>query len=101
MSLPDVVETVLVDGVREMEARAALIALTSEDGATLNVLGQHGYDPRNIEQWRSFPVAAALPLSEAVRTRSTVSIHDEADRDRRYPLLSSCRWATTRSSACR
>jgi serine phosphatase RsbU (regulator of sigma subunit) len=89
VSLPDVVETVLVDGVREIGARAALIALTTQDGSTLEVLGQHGYDPRNIEQWRSFPVAARLPMSEAVRTRRTVSIHDEADRDRRYPLLSS------------
>jgi serine phosphatase RsbU (regulator of sigma subunit) len=89
VSLPDVVETVLVDGVREIGARAALIALTSQDGSTLEVLGQHGYDPRNIEQWRSFPIAARLPMSEAVRTRRTVSIHDEVDRDGRYPLLSS------------
>ena len=89
VSLSDVVETVLVEGVREMEARAALVALVGEDGAMLNVLGQHGYDPRNIEQWTSFPIAAALPMSEAVRTRRLVTVHDEADRDRRYPLLSS------------
>ena len=89
VTLSDVVETVLVDGVREMEARAALIALLSEDGTMLNVLGQHGYDPRNIEQWTTFPVAAALPMSEAVRMRGLVAVHDEADRDRRYPLLSS------------
>jgi GAF domain-containing protein len=89
VTLTDVVETVLVDGVREMQARAALIAVRSEDGGTLEVLGHHGYDPRNIEPWTSFPVAAELPMSEAVTTRSTVVVHDEADRDRRYPLLSS------------
>jgi serine phosphatase RsbU (regulator of sigma subunit) len=88
VTLSDVVETVLIDGVREMEARAALIAQLSEDGTTLNVLGQHGYDPRNIERWQSFPVAAALPMSEAVRIRRSVVIEDEADRDLRYPLLS-------------
>ena len=89
VTLSDVVETVLVDGVREMEARAALIAQVSEDGTTLDVLGQHGYDPRNIEQWQSFPVAAPLPMSDAVRARQSVVIEDEADRDSRYPLLSS------------
>jgi serine phosphatase RsbU (regulator of sigma subunit) len=89
VSLDDVVETVLTDGVREMEARAALIALLSQDGSSLNVLGQHGYDPRNIERWTSFPVSAALPMSEAVRTRRNVVVYDEADRDHRYPLLSS------------
>ena len=89
VTLADVVETVLVDGVREMQARAALIALISPDGTTLSVLGQHGYDPKNIERWTSFPVAAPLPMSDAVRGRLSVVIQDEADRDLRYPLLSS------------
>ena len=88
VSLTDVVETVLVDGVREMQARAALIALRSDDGASLEVLGQHGYDARAIDRWSRFPVAAALPMSEAVRTWSTVVVADEEERNRRYPLLS-------------
>jgi GAF domain-containing protein len=89
VSLTDVVETVLVEGVREMAAQSALIANLSEDTRTLEVLGQHGYDPQDLARWSTFPVSAALPMSEAVRTRSSVIVHDEADRDRRFPLLSS------------
>ncbi len=89
VSLTDVVETVLVEGVREMAARSALIANLSEDANMLEVLAQQGYDPRHIAQWSTFQVSAALPMSEAVRTRSSVIVHDVADRDRRFPLLSS------------
>jgi hypothetical protein len=89
VSLTDVVETVLVEGVRAMAAQSALIAVLSEDSRTLEVLGQHGYDPRDLSRWSTFPVSAALPMAEAVRTRSSVIVHDEADKDRRFPLLSS------------
>jgi GAF domain-containing protein len=89
VSLTDVVETVLVQGVREMAARSALIANLSEDTRMLEILAQHGYDPADIARWSTFPVSEALPMSEAVRTRSLVIVHDDADRDRRFPLLSS------------
>jgi hypothetical protein len=89
VSLTDVVDTVLIEGVREMAAQSALIAKLSEDSRTLEVLGQHGYDPGDLARWGAFPVSAALPMSEAVRTRSSVIVHDEAERDRRFPLLSS------------
>ncbi|HZC76002.1 MAG TPA: GAF domain-containing protein, partial [Gaiellaceae bacterium] len=82
-----VLDAVLVEGVRAAEARGGLIATMSEDGEWLDVIASRGYDRKYIEPFRRFPVAGDYPLSEAVRTGEGVFLHSEAERDERYPEL--------------
>jgi PAS domain S-box-containing protein len=82
-----VLDAVLVEGVRAAEARAGLIATLSEDGESLEVIATRGYDNRYIDPFRRFPVAGDYPLSEAVRTGEGVFLRSEAERDSRYPSL--------------
>ena len=83
----DVLDAVLVEGVRAAEARGGLIATLSGNGEWLEVIATRGYDSRYIDPFRRFPVAGDYPLSEAVRTGEGVFIGSEAERDRRYPEL--------------
>jgi PAS domain S-box-containing protein len=83
----EVLDAVLVEGVRAAEARGGLIATLSPDGEWLEVIATRGYDSRYIDPFRRFPVAGDYPLSEAVRTGEGVFIGSEEERDRRYPEL--------------
>jgi signal transduction histidine kinase len=88
---PDqVLDAVLAAGLDAAEARAGLIAVLSEDGEMLEVLTQRGYDDRLVGEegrYRSFPLAADLPLSVAVRTGEPQFFASAAERNERFPLL--------------
>jgi GAF domain-containing protein len=86
-ALPDVVGAVLEDAVKEIGARAALVAVLSHDGTELEVVGQLGYRDDVMRRWARFPVDAELPLSNAVRERRPVVMESLAQRDLRYPTL--------------
>ena len=81
----EVLDAVLVEGVRAAEARGGLIATLSDDGEWLEVIAMRGYETRYIEPFLRFPVAGHYPLSEAVRTGEGVFLRSEAERDARYP----------------
>src|SRR5205823_7597592 len=83
----EVLDAVLVEGVRAAEARGGLIATLSDDGEWLEVIASRGYDDRYIDPFRRFPVSGDYPLSEAVRTGEGVFLRSEAERDVRYPEL--------------
>jgi GAF domain-containing protein len=86
-ALPDVVGAVLEDAVKEIGARAALVATLSDDGTELQVVGQLGHREDVMERWARFPVDAELPLSNAVRERRPVVMESLAERNLRYPKL--------------
>ncbi len=83
----EVLDAVLVEGVRAAEARSGLIAALSEDGEWLEVLASRGYDMRYIEPFQRVRLDGDFPLSEAVRTGEGVFLHSEQERDARYPDL--------------
>ncbi|MFL5960331.1 MAG: ATP-binding protein [Gaiellaceae bacterium] len=83
----DVLDAVLVEGLRAAEARGGLIATLSDDGEWLEVIASRGYDSRYIDPFRRFPVSGDYPLSQAVRTGEGVFLRSEAERDARYPEL--------------
>jgi PAS domain S-box-containing protein len=87
MTPQEVLDAVLVEGVRAADARAGLIATLSEDGEWLEVIAMRGYDSRYIEPFRRFPLAGDYPMSEAVRTGEGVFVRSEAERNERYPAL--------------
>jgi PAS domain S-box-containing protein len=83
----EVLDAVLVEGVRAADARAGLIATLSEDGAWLEVIAMRGYDSKYIDPFRRFPLDGDYPMSEAVRTGEGVFVSSEAERNERYPAL--------------
>jgi serine phosphatase RsbU (regulator of sigma subunit) len=61
---------------------------TLEDDGTLRVVGFHGMRRRSVqEQWSTFPVAADLPASDAVRGNVPVIAHSREEIETRWPLL--------------
>jgi PAS domain S-box-containing protein len=83
-----VLDAILNDGVRAAEAHAGAIGVLGEDGKTIELLAQRGYDPQVMSGWVTFPLDAELPMSEVLRTGDPVFIASIAERNRLYPTLS-------------
>jgi PAS domain S-box-containing protein len=84
----EVLDAILTEGVRAAEAHAGAIGVLAEDGQTIELLAQRGYDPEVMAGWATFPLDADLPMSEVLRTGEPVFITSIAERNRRYPALS-------------
>jgi len=84
----EVLDAILTEGVRAAEAHAGAIGVLDEDGKTIELLAQRGYDPEVMAGWVTFPLDADLPMSEVLRTGEPVFITSIAERNRRYPALS-------------
>jgi serine phosphatase RsbU (regulator of sigma subunit) len=80
-------QVILSRGLAALGARAALMAVPSEDGLSLEIIHTIGYPPELMDRWRTFPVDSAYPLADAVRTGEPVFMEDLEDRRRRYPIL--------------
>lgn len=82
-----VAAAVVTQAVAALGARAGSIALLTEDGQELDIVGSSGYPEELVDAWQRFPVAAPVPIAEAVRTGSAVWLESVDDLTRRYPSL--------------
>ena len=82
-----VLDAILTEGVRAAEARAGAIGVISEDGTTVELLAQRGYDASVMVGWESFPLEAELPMSQVIRTGEPLFLSSVAERNRLFPGL--------------
>lgn len=82
-----VADAVLSEGVPAVGGRSGSICLVADDGLTVEIVHEIGYHDEVKSRWRTFPLDAELPASEAIRTKAMVLFSGEAERDARYPGL--------------
>src|SRR5215211_484213 len=83
----DVASTAVREGVAAVGADAGLLVLVDPAGTTLEIVESRGYDARQVEWWRRFPLPIQAPLSDAVRSGELVVVANAAERVARYPVL--------------
>jgi signal transduction histidine kinase len=83
----EVLDSILTEGVKAAEAHAGAIGVLSEDGDSVELLAQRGYDVSVMAGWSSFPVEAEVPMSEVIRTGEPLFIASVHERNERYPAL--------------
>jgi signal transduction histidine kinase len=86
VSPQEVLDAVVSAGLDAAEARAGALLLLEEDGETVAIAAQRGYDERLVE-WGRFPLVTPLAGTDAIRTGTAVYLESTAERDRRYPEL--------------
>ena len=84
----EVLDSILTEGVKAAEARAGAIGVLSEDGTTVELLAQRGYDASAMTGWTSFPLEAQVPMSDVIRTGEALFLASVQERNERYPALS-------------
>ena len=96
-------ETEIADIVVRHAAEAVGAELTTFslliDESTLEVVGSHGLAETSRSRWLTYPLAADLPASEAVRTNRPVVLASRAEMESRFPVLAGLA-ARDRSLVC-
>jgi signal transduction histidine kinase len=87
MTAEQVGEIVIREAVDALHATDGLFCLTSDDGASLEIVRSVGLPDSTIRDWHRFPVDGPFPLSEAVRTREPIFLVSRAEVVARYPEL--------------
>ena len=87
ISVDDVVRVAAEQGRAALGADDGVVCLLTPEGTELEIVHEIGLVPEAARRFQRFPVAAPLPLSEALRTGEPVFLEDRAAVVRRYPLL--------------
>ncbi|HEU4628301.1 MAG TPA: ATP-binding protein [Gemmatimonadaceae bacterium] len=87
----EVADVVLTQGMHAFGAKAASVALVSEDGQALELVHAVGYPPDVVDGFRRLPLEFAFPLTDAVRRGEPIWLPTVAERDRHYPHLAGLR----------
>jgi GAF domain-containing protein len=85
VSVDDVAAVVLGTALRAVGASTGSLCLL-QDGQ-LEIAYAVGYPSAVMGRWGRFPLDAALPASEAVRSGQAVFLHSPEERDERYPVF--------------
>ncbi|HEX2048003.1 MAG TPA: SpoIIE family protein phosphatase [Acidimicrobiales bacterium] len=95
-----VAQAVLTEGVPAVGGRTGSICLVAEDGETVEIVHEVGYRDEVKEHWRTFPLGADLPASDAIRRGEMVLLRGPEDRDARYPVFRGTPMVTDLAVAC-
>jgi GAF domain-containing protein len=80
--------TALLDqAVAGLGADAGAVGLLNEARDTIELAGSVGYTPSAMDEWKSFPVEADVPMSIAVRTGEPIWSESASELLDRYPGL--------------
>jgi PAS domain S-box-containing protein len=82
-----VLDAILTEGVRAAEAHAGAIGVLADDGETVELLAQRGYDPGVMAGWERWPLNTPTPMSEVIRTGEPLFISSLAERNEQFPAL--------------
>ncbi|HET6549406.1 MAG TPA: GAF domain-containing protein, partial [Solirubrobacter sp.] len=83
----DVGRAMAEHGARALGGTGGVVYAFAPGREALRVIGSWGYPADAVDAFRLVPVAAALPIAEAVRERGTICTDSREQLERRYPRL--------------
>src|SRR4051812_14943747 len=87
-TVPEIVQVVLDQGLRDVGAVAGSLGLSDETHKTIRIVGSGGYP--ELPSWAPpLLVDDDLPMSQSVREGRAIICRTRAERDERYPKLAS------------
>jgi signal transduction histidine kinase len=86
ITVEDVAETVVREGIAAFGARDGIFTVLSTNGETLDMVHAVGLDDGTRAAYRSLPVAADLPIPNAVRARTIITVESRTDLEAGYAL---------------
>ena len=87
LSVGEVADVILGQGVAALGARAGTVALLSESGQEVEVIRVAGYAAEVVEESRRFPIAASGSMAEAIRTGEPIWLERSAGAAAHFPIL--------------
>ncbi len=87
LTLPQVAEVIVQQGVAALEAQAGLVALVTDDMSRLELVQAVGYPVDVLMQWQHIVLDTPMPLTDAVRTGEPILLESPTAFTDRYPHL--------------
>ncbi|MBE9008201.1 PAS domain S-box protein [Fortiea sp. LEGE XX443] len=82
-----VADVVVNQGIAALGASAGSVTLLAEQGTDLKVVQASGYPQSMLDNWKSFPLNANVPLAETVRTGQPIFLESPEAFTASYPHL--------------
>lgn len=86
-TVPEVAAAVLTEGLAVFDATRGVVAVLTNEGDALEIVGTKGYTAETIASWERIPLSRDVPLTAAVRERELQFLESRAMFDARYPDL--------------
>jgi PAS domain S-box-containing protein len=85
-TIPDILRVIFFDGFRDLDVDAGVLVRVRDQDQKIELLGCSGlaHPPSWINEQ---PIAAATPVTEAIRTGGVVVSRSRLERDARFPLV--------------
>jgi PAS domain S-box-containing protein len=83
----EIVEILLEKAVAALGAYAGSVAVLSNDGTEVQILGSRGYPVPVQAAFARMPITMPTPLTDAIRTQTTVVVASPEEWRARYPAL--------------
>lgn len=83
----DVADVALGHGTSALGAAHCAMYRLSADGTALELLKALGLEAETAREFRTFPLGAPLPLSEAISSRASIYLESRNEVTSRYPAL--------------
>ncbi len=80
------IEVLLEQAVGALGADAGALGLLDRTGTQIELVGASGYSEQGLAGWQSFPLAAEVPMAEAIRTRQAVWTTSTEELKARFPV---------------
>lgn len=80
-----VADAIVTNSLPAIGACAGLVVLLSEDGASLQIIGIHGFPESFVSEWPKIPMTKPFAIVDAARTGEAVLIHSRKELRERYP----------------
>jgi PAS domain S-box-containing protein len=86
LPLDEIAKTVLTHATAALDAQAGTLRLLSDDGSTLDLLSEIGFQGTVSQRYQSLPLTpGVVPVVDAVRTREPVILESRAAWEAHYP----------------
>lgn len=85
LTVDEIIDVILHQVADAFRATAGVVALLDPSGDLVEVRGTFGYEPEITERWKTFPLSAQIPLSEAIRESRTIVIPSPERFEAQYP----------------
>lgn len=82
-----VLDAIVTEGVEAAEARAGAIGLLSQDGETIDIVAQRGYEQNIFIGWETFPLDRETPMGRAILDGTPFFFSTSAERDAAFPNM--------------
>lgn len=83
----EVADVVVNQGIAALGATSGSVVLLAGGGNSLKVVQAIGYPESIIDAWASFPLNAAVPIAETVRTKQSIFLENRTALITKYPSL--------------